>query len=77
MFVHSIEFLLLIITELIKIVDGFILHTLSISTIHMNYFFNLYTKNVVEDYLNISSKIFKLKKSVCHGQNLYFLTLVM
>ena len=62
MFVHCIELLLLFIAELIKIVDGFILHTLSISTIHMNYFINLYTKNVVEDYLDISSKIFKLKE---------------
>ena len=81
MFVHSIEFLLLIITELIKIVDGFILHTFSIATIDMHDFIKLHTKNLGKYYLYVSFDIFKLKEkeSLCHFKvsNSNWLTFVM
>ena len=62
MFVHCIEFLLLIFAELIKIADGFILHTYSIATIDMYDFIELHTEKVVKDYLYVSFNIFKLKE---------------
>ena len=62
MFVHCIEFLLLIFAELIKIVQGLILHTFSIATIDMYEFVELDTKNMVENYFYVSFKIFKLKE---------------
>ena len=62
MLVHCIKLFLLIGVELIKIVNGFILHIFSIATINMNQFVEFYAKNVIKDYLYVSSEIFILKE---------------
>ena len=62
MFVHGIKLLLLLLVQLSQIRDGLVLHASSIPTIEMKYFIKLNTKNVIENYFDVSSKIFKLKE---------------